>query len=50
MTHLKKMVNQLDIWINDNSAWTIDQIDGLYINTSNYEPLLGYSCIPLPKY
>ena len=40
----------LDIWINESSAWTIDQIDGLYINTSNYEPLLGGSYIPLQKY
>ena len=28
---------------------TIDQIDGLYINTSNYELLLGGSYILLPK-
>ena len=35
----------LDIWINESSAWTIDQIDGLYINTSNYEPLSGSSYI-----
>ena len=27
----------------------IDQIDGLYINTSNYERLLSGSYIPLPK-
>ena len=37
------------MWINQSSAWNIDQIDGLYINTSNYEPLLGGSYIPLPK-
>ena len=37
------------MWINESSAWNIDQIDGLYINTSNYEPLLGGSYIPLPK-
>ena len=35
--------------IKESSAWTMDQIDGLYINTSNYEPLLGGSYIPLPK-
>ena len=29
------------MWINQSSAWNIDQIDGLYINTSNYEPLSG---------
>ena len=27
----------------------IDEINGLYINISNYEPLLGGSYIPLPK-
>ena len=39
MNHLK----------NESSAWAIDQIDGLYINTSNYEPLLGGSYILLPE-
>ena len=37
------------MWINESSAWTIDQIDGLYINKSNYEPLLGGSYILLPE-
>ena len=27
----------------------MDEIKGLYINISNYEPLLGSSDIPLPK-
>ena len=45
----EEILNLLDIWINESSAWTIDQLDGLYINTTNYEPLLGGSCIPLPK-
>ena len=27
----------------------MDKIEGLYINISNYEPLLGGSYIPLPK-
>ena len=45
----EKILNLLDLWINESSALTIDQIDGLYINTSNYEPLLGGSYIPLPK-
>ena len=39
----------IGIWIHESYAWTIDQIDRLYINTSNYEPLLGGSYIPLPK-
>ena len=45
----EEILNLLDIWINESFAWKIDQIDGLYINTSNYEPLLGGSYIPLPK-
>ena len=45
----EEIPNLVDMWINESSAWTIDQIDGLYINTSNYEPLLGGSYIPLPK-
>ena len=32
------MLNLLDIWINDSGGWSIDQTDGLYINTSNQEP------------
>ena len=42
----EEILNLLDIWINESSVWTIDQIDGLYINTSNYELLLGGSYIP----
>ena len=45
----EEILNLLDIWINESSAWTIDQIDGLYINISNYESLSGSSYIPLPK-
>ena len=37
------------MWINEGSGWVIDKIEGLYINISNYEPLLGGSYIPLPK-
>ena len=45
----EEMLNLLDAWISESSAWTIDQIDGLSINTSNYEPLLGGSYISLPE-
>ena len=37
----EEILNLLDIWINERSARKIDQIDGLYISTSNYEPLSG---------
>ena len=45
----EEILNLLDAWINESSAWTVDQIDRLYINTSNYEPLLGSSYISLPE-
>ena len=45
----EEILNLLDIWVKESSAGTIDQIDGLYISTSNYEPFLGGSYIPLPK-
>ena len=37
------------MWINEGSGWVIDQIKGLYIDISNYEPLLVGNYIPLPK-
>ena len=45
----EEILNLLDTWINEGSGWVIDEIKGLYINISNYEPLLGGSYIPLPK-
>ena len=45
----EEILNLLDIWINEGSGWVIDEIKGLYINISNYEPLLGGSYIPFPK-
>ena len=39
----EEILNLLDIWINKGSAWVIDEIKRLYINVSNYEPLLGGS-------
>ena len=45
----EEILNKLDIWINEGSGWVIDKIEGLYNNAANYEPLLGGSCIPLPK-
>ena len=45
----QEMLNLLDIWINEGSGWIINNIEGLYINVANYEPLLGDSYIPVPK-
>ena len=41
----EEILNLLDIWINEGSGWVIDEIKGLCINISNYEPLLGGSYI-----
>ena len=46
---LEEILNLLDIWINEGSGCIIDKIEGIYINISNYEPLLGASYISLPK-
>ena len=45
----EEILNLLDIWINEGSGWVIDEIKGLYINISNYEPVLGGSYVPLPE-
>ena len=45
----EEILDLLDIQISESSVWIIYQIHGLYINTSNLEPLLGGSYIPLPK-
>ena len=45
----EEILNLVEIRINEGSGWIIDKIEGLYINISNYEPLLGGSYISLPK-
>ena len=35
----EEILNLLDTWINESTGRSIDEIQGLYINTSNYEPL-----------
>ena len=45
----EQILNLLDIWINEGLGWIIDKIERLYINISNYKPLLGSSYILLPK-
>ena len=39
----------MDIWINDGFAWTIDYMDGEYINMSIYNPLSRSTYIELPN-
>ena len=44
----EEILNLLDICINESTACS-HQIERLYINVGNYEPLSGSSYIPLPK-
>ena len=44
-----KLINRIDQWTIEGSRWIIDKVEGLHINTANYEPLSGSSFILLPK-
>ena len=46
----EEILNLLDIWINEVSGWVIDEIEGLYIDISNYEPLLGANVFHYQKH
>ena len=38
----------IDKWISEGSGWTIDTIDGHYLNIATYKPLNGSSYIEQP--
>ena len=43
------IVNKIQQWISEGSAWIIKSVDGHFINVVKYKPLRGSSYIPLPK-
>ena len=45
----QQIVNMIQQWISEGSAWTIKSVDGHFINVVKYRPLRGSSYIPLPK-
>ena len=45
----QQIVNKIQQWISEGSGWTIQSVDGHFINVVKYEPLKGSSYIPLPK-
>ena len=45
----EELINKIDQWTSEGSAWIIDRVETFYINIANYEPLSGSSYIPLPK-
>ena len=49
MDPFNELINRIGQWTNESSGWIIDKVEGLYINTANYERLLGSSYMPLPK-
>ena len=44
----QQIVNMIQQWISEGSAWTIQSVDGHFINVVRYRPLRGSSYIPLP--
>ena len=45
----QQIVNKIQQWISKGSGWTIQSVDGHFINVIKYKPLRGSSYIPLPK-
>ena len=47
-TAYETLKHRLEFYSNKGSGWVIDEIEDIWINISNYEPLAGSSYIPLP--
>ena len=45
----EQIMNRIQQWISEGSGWTIQSVDGHYINVVKYKPLKGSSYILLPK-
>ena len=45
----QQIVNMIQQWISEGSAWIIKSVDSHFINVVRYRPLRGSSYIPLPK-
>ena len=48
-TSCEKLKNILNIWAGQGLGWIIDEIENIWINIYNYDPLAGSSYIPLPS-
>ena len=44
----QEVLNTIDIWVLEDSGWTIDKSDSNFINIVVYQPLHGSSYIDLP--
>ena len=47
-TSRQELMKTIGQWISEGSGWTIQSVDGHYINLTKYEPLKGTSYIELP--
>ena len=47
-TSRQELTKAIGQWISEGSGWTIQSVDGHYINLTKYEPLKGSSYIKLP--
>ena len=48
-TSYETLKHRLGTYSSEGSGWIIDKIKNIWINISNYDPLAGRSCIPLPS-
>ena len=47
-TSYEKLKHRLSIYSSEVFGWIVDKIEDIWINISNYDPLVGRSYIPLP--
>ena len=45
----QQILNFIAQWISEGSGWTIQSVDGHYLNTVQYQPMKGSSYIQLPQ-
>ena len=45
----EQILNIIAQWISEGSGWTVESVDGHYLNVVQYEPMKGSSYIKLPE-
>ena len=45
----QEIIYRSDIWINDGSGWSIEEIHNQYLHVSSYSPLIGSTYVELPN-
>ena len=49
-TSRQELMKAIGQWISEGSGWTIQSVDGHYINITKYKPLMGSSYLDLPTW